>query len=137
MFSKLVQVANKPVCRCNTGVIRRSFAASTKKDKTKEFVKVSLLLGVSIGTCYGTYKYATDIHTHELADEKIFIHTPWLLKKLHKWFPLDCYTPYMVQVSCLFLSTIQRVKISQEMKVVLADAFTDMDFVKGVLVIML
>lgn len=106
MLSKLVQVANRPVCRCNTGVIRRSFAASTKKDKTKEFVKVSLLLGVSVGTCYATYKYATDIHTHELADEKIFIHTPWLLKKLHKWFPLDCYTPYMVQVGCLFLSSI-------------------------------
>ena len=78
--------------------IARSFSESAKKSKAKEYVKVTIFVGVGALTCYGTYKYASDTHTRVFADEKIFIHVPWLLKKLNKWFPLDCYTPFSLQV---------------------------------------
>lgn len=98
MFSKI----SYPIRRClspsSQQIVSRSFADALKKGKTKEYVKVAVFLGVGFVTCYGTYKYASDIQVREYADEKIFIHTPWFLKKLNKWFPLDCYSPFTLQV---------------------------------------
>lgn len=102
MLSKLAQTVSRSAYRSTIGTFHRSFADVAKKSKSKEYLKVTIFLGVSIGTCYGGYKYATDTHVREVSDEKVFIHVPWLLKKLHKWFPLDCYTPFTLQVEVLF-----------------------------------
>ena len=98
MFSKLVVPLRKSINQSTTKVLTRSFAESTKKEKVRQFVKVSTLLGVSGIACYATYAYATSLSFREISDEKVFIHTPWLLKKLHKWFPMDCYCRFMTRV---------------------------------------
>ena len=98
MFSKLVVPLRKSINQSTTKVLIRSFAESTKKEKVRQFAKVSTLLGVTGIVCYGTYAYATSLSFREISDEKVFIHTPWLLKKLHKWFPMDCYSPFMTRV---------------------------------------
>ena len=103
MFSKLSNPLRKIHPLTFPQSISRCFSESAKKGKAREYVKVTIFVGVGAITCYGTYKYASDTQTRAFADEKFFIHVPWLLKKLNKWFPLDCYTPFSLQVG-IFVS---------------------------------
>ena len=102
MFSKLVYIVNKPAYHSTTRVVCRSFSESAKKTKTKDITKLTIFFGITIPTIYGTYKYASSPQARERADETVLIHLPWFMKKMHKWFPLDCYTPYSFQVCLIF-----------------------------------
>ena len=41
---------------------------------------------------------ATDRRFRRSMNEKYLIHTPWLLRMLDKWFPMNTYSPYTLYV---------------------------------------
>ena len=77
---------------------------ATKEEKKKSNMKLIAVLAVSGPVCYCVFSYATDRRFRRSMNEKYLIHTPWLLRMLDKWFPMNTYSPYTLYVHLSRLS---------------------------------
>ena len=98
MLSSLLRRSVAPLKRVNLQSVRRFASDATKEEKKKSNMKLIAVLAVSGPVCYGVFSYATDRRFRRSMNEKYLIHTPWLLRMLDKWFPMNTYSPYTLYV---------------------------------------
>lgn len=98
MLSSLLRRSVAPLKRVNLQSVRRFASDATKEEKKKSNMKLIAVLAVSGPVCYCVFSYATDRRFRRSINEKYLIHTPWLLRMLDKWFPMNTYSPYTLYV---------------------------------------
>ena len=98
MLSSLLRRSVAPLKRVNLQSVRRFASDATKEEKKKSNMKLIAVLAVSGPVCYCVFSYATDRRFRRSMNEKYLIHTPWLLRMLDKWFPMNIYSPYTLYV---------------------------------------
>ena len=98
MLSSLLRRPVAPLKRVNLQSVRRFASDATKEEKKKSNMKLIAVLAVSGPVCYCVFSYATDRRFRRSMNEKYLIHTPWLLRMLDKWFPMNTYSPYTLYV---------------------------------------
>lgn len=104
MLSSLLRRSVAPLKRVNLQSVRRFASDATKEEKKKSNMKLIAVLAVSGPVCYCVFSYATDRRFRRSVNEKYLIHTPWLLRMLDKWFPMNTYSPYTLYVHLSRLS---------------------------------
>lgn len=104
MLSSLLRRSVAPLKRVNLQSVRRFATDATKEEKKKSNMKLIAVLAVSGPVCYCVFSYATDRRFRRSMNEKYLIHTPWLLRMLDKWFPMNTYSPYTLYVHLSRLS---------------------------------
>ena len=104
MLSSLLRRSVAPLKRVNLQSVRRFASDATKEEKKKSNMKLIAVLAVSGPVCYCVFSYATDRRFRRSMNEKYLIHTPWLLRMLDKWFPMNTYSPYSLYVHLSRLS---------------------------------
>ena len=77
----------------------RSFAETGKKESKNSNMRLYLVLAVSGPVLYGGYAYATDKWFHEMVDTRFLHYTPWVMKMMNKWFPIEIASPFALRVS--------------------------------------
>ena len=98
MLSSLLRRSVAPLKRANLQSVRRFASDATKEEKKKSNMKLIAVLAVSGPVCFCVFSYATDRRFRRSMNEKYLIHTPWLLRMLDKWFPMNTYSPYTLYV---------------------------------------
>lgn len=98
MLSSLLRRSAAPLKRANLQSVRRFASDATKEEKKKSNMKLIAVLAISGPVCYCVFSYATDRRFRRSMNEKYLIHTPWLLRMLDKWFPMNTYSPYTLYV---------------------------------------
>ena len=98
MLSSVLRRSVAPLKRVNLQSVRRFASDATKEEKKKSNMKLIAVLAVSGPVCYCVFSYATDRRFRRSMNEKYLIHTPWLLRMLDKWFPMNTYSPYTLYV---------------------------------------
>ena len=98
MLSSLLRRSVAPLKRVNLQSVRRFASDATKEEKKKSNMKLIAVLAVSGPVCYCVFSYATDRRFRRSMNDKYLIHTPWLLRMLDKWFPMNTYSPYTLYV---------------------------------------
>lgn len=98
MLSSLLRRSVAPLKRVNLQSVRRFASDATEEEKKKSNMKLIAVLAVSGPVCYCVFSYATDRRFRRSMNEKYLIHTPWLLRMLDKWFPMNTYSPYTLYV---------------------------------------
>ena len=98
MLSSLLRRSVAPLKRVNLQSVRRFASDATKEEKKKSNMKLIAVLAFSGPVCYCVFSYATDRRFRRSMNEKYLIHTPWLLRMLDKWFPMNTYSPYTLYV---------------------------------------
>ena len=99
MFSRVcVKACPKRLSLSSLGGVR-SFAETGKKESKNSNLRLYLVLAVSGPVLYGGYAYATDKWFHEMVDTRFLHYTPWVMKMMNKWFPIEIASPFALRVS--------------------------------------
>lgn len=99
MFSRVCVKAFPKRIALNPQVCVRSFAETEKQSSKNSNLRLYLVLAVSGPILYGGYAYATDKWFHEMVDTRFLHYTPWVMKMMNKWFPIEITSPFALRVS--------------------------------------
>ena len=98
MFSRVCVKGLSKRLVLDSQVAVRSFAETGKNSSKNSNLRLYLVLAVSGPVLYGGYAYATDKWFHEMVDTRFLHYTPWVMKMMNKWFPIEIASPFALRV---------------------------------------